>query len=140
MLDNFVIRRLEFDDYNSKFLTLLDQLTTVGNISQEQFNMRILNSGMVYVLLIEEKIVATATLCVDYKFIHNCGKVGRIEDVVVDNEYRSRGLGLKLINYLIDLAEKLNCYKVLLNCDADKVAFYEKCDMTENGVCMSIYL
>ena len=42
------------------------------------------------------KVIATATLFVERKFIRNCGKCGHIEDVVVDSTYRGLRLGARL--------------------------------------------
>jgi GNAT superfamily N-acetyltransferase len=41
----------------------------------------------------KNKIIATATLLVELKFIRSCGKCGHIEDVVVDSTYRGLRLG-----------------------------------------------
>lgn len=41
----------------------------------------------------ESKIIATGTLVIEKKFTHNTGKVGHIEDVVVDVLYRKQKLG-----------------------------------------------
>ena len=50
-----------------------------------------------FVILIEDlqkkKIVAAGTLMIEYKFIHNCGHIGHIEDIVVDKEERGKNLG-----------------------------------------------
>jgi glucosamine-phosphate N-acetyltransferase len=43
------------------------------------------------------EVIGSATLLLEQKFIHNCAKRGRIEDVVVDDRYRGKQLGK---NYL----------------------------------------
>ena len=43
----------------------------------------------------EEKIVATATLLLEKKFIRGCGLAGHVEDVVVDETVRGQKLGLR---------------------------------------------
>merc|ERR1719187_2275778 len=97
------MRPLCLADYDRGFLQLLGQLTTVGNVSKEDWTDRF-NSmktgnceGTYYVVVIEDvgdgRIVGAATLVLEKKFIHQCGQVGRLEDVVVSDRYRGRQLG-----------------------------------------------
>ncbi len=74
-------------------------------------------------------LVGAGTLLVEFKFIHACSKVGHIEDVVVLPETRGKGLGLLVVNSLIEEAKKRRCYKVILDCDEKNVAFYERAGM-----------
>lgn len=50
-----------------------------------------------FVVVVEDlnttRIVGATTLLIEQKFIHDAGLRGRIEDVVVDNGYRSKQLG-----------------------------------------------
>ena len=127
---NFEIRTLVSGDYYRGFIELLGQLTTVGPITKAQFEEqleRIKSIKNVYVIEDRERIIATATLLLEPKFIHLCGTVGHIEDVVVDNKYRGRGLGLMLTRYLVEQAKEAGCYKVILDCAQHNVPFYEKC-------------
>jgi glucosamine-phosphate N-acetyltransferase len=54
-------------------------------------------SGDYYVTVIEDlrsnKIIGSATLVLEQKFIHGCAVRGRLEDVVVDDTYRGKQLG-----------------------------------------------
>ncbi|CAL1679700.1 unnamed protein product [Lasius platythorax] len=91
------IRPLRSTDYEKGFLVLLSQLTDVGNVTKEQFLNRFYSmktTGGYYVVVIEDtnsgKVIACATLVVEQKFIHNCSLRGRLEDVVVNNNYRDR--------------------------------------------------
>ena len=43
----------------------------------------------------ERKVVATATLLLEKKFIRGCGLAGHVEDVVVDESVRGQKLGLR---------------------------------------------
>lgn len=53
--------------------------------------------GTYYVVVVEDvvnnRIAASATLAVEKKFIRHCSARGRVEDVVVDENYRGKQLG-----------------------------------------------
>ena len=92
--DGLLMRPLSLGDFHRGFLPLLSQLTTVGEVSQEQwqqrFNRMLSMQGTYIVTVIEDtnsgQVVGSATLVVEDKFIHGCGRVGRVEDVVVSKE------------------------------------------------------
>ena len=69
-----------------------------------------------YVIVLEDtregRVVGAASLLLERKFIHSCGSVGRLEDVVVSEAYRGRQLGKLLVTAANLLAVKLGCYKV----------------------------
>jgi len=119
-----------------EYLILLNSLTTVYNNDEElkymvtNFRKKIselpLNT-MIYIIMKDEQVIGSGTLLLEHKIIHNYGKVGHIEDIVIDNNTRGQGLGKKLINYLISKAKIHNCYKVILGCDDNMVEFYKKC-------------
>jgi len=100
------------------FLALLSQLTVVADTSKEAFGARFDEMGLgekkreekgegekedknssYQIFVVEEtkeaKIVATATLLLEKKFIRGCGLAGHIEDVVVDESVRGQKLGLR---------------------------------------------
>ena len=129
---NLRLRPLNLGDFSLGFLQLLTQLTKVGDISQEMWRQRFLEmkkkSGTYYVMVVEDslthQVIGATTLVVEQKFIHECSQVGRVEDVVVSDKYRGRQLGKFLVASAIVLAEKLNCYKVTLNCTDQMLSFY----------------
>jgi len=138
-------RLLEQGDFQKGFLELLTQLTTVGSISVSEYATKFAEiisnpNHKIYVLEQGKKIVSCATLFVEPKFIHECGFVGHIEDVVVDKACRGQRLGKKIIDFLTNEAERLGCYKILLDCSDKNVGFYEKCDYLRKGACMAKYL
>ncbi|KAI4341967.1 hypothetical protein MLD38_026634 [Melastoma candidum] len=85
------------------------------------------------------KIVATGSIFVERKFIRGCGKVGHIEDVVVDGSTRGLSLGKRVVSFLADHARSVGCYKVILDCSMDNRAFYEKCGFKQKEVQMVRY-
>ncbi len=141
--NNLVARPLCRSDYCKGFLELLSQLTKVGDYSQEtfeaQFNAMQAVPGIYYVVVIEDtsiaKLVASATLLIEHKFIHGAAIRGRIEDVVVDGQYRSLSLGSFLLDLLTCFSQELGCYKITLDCKPKLVGFYEKFEYKNEGQC-----
>jgi len=70
-------------------------------------------------------LMAVGTLVVEPKFIHDCGMVGRIEDVVVEPSFRACGIGSRLIEHLMADAKEAGCYKVTLDAGDHNAGFYK---------------
>ena len=142
-MNSYVITFLKKEDYYNGFLQLLEQLTTVNanEISYDDFSDHYdkLTSD-VFVIKHNNKIIATASVLIESKFIHKLSNVGHIEDVVIDLEYRNAGLGKMMINHCVNYANEHNCYKILLNCAEKNIGFYEKCGFTNKNFEMSLYL
>jgi GNAT superfamily N-acetyltransferase len=58
------------------------------------------------------RLVCTATLLVERKFLHRGGRAGHIEDVVVDGACRGQSLGKRIIQHLLEVGRERGCYKV----------------------------
>jgi len=139
-----MFRDLKSEDYNKNYLALLEQLTEVNpeKIKFDDFSNFVNNLNYdhrIIVIEINNKIVASGTLLIENKVIHGLSKVGHIEDIVVDNKLRGVGLGKDIINYLSNLANLENCYKVILNCKESNCGFYEKCGFEKKEVEMVKY-
>lgn len=145
--NRLVLRQLEIGDYHKGYLELLGQLTTAGSVSEEQFNERFAaiqeRGNDYYIVVVEDldlgKIVATGTLFVEYKFLRGCGKVGHVEDVVVDSSRRGANLGKRIVTALLTKAKDAKCYKVTLYCKNSNLAFYEKLGFQQKEVQAAIY-
>ncbi|CAI9730010.1 glucosamine 6-phosphate N-acetyltransferase-like isoform X1 [Octopus vulgaris] len=128
------VRPLCLSDYEKGYLKLLSELTKVGDISYEQFQARFNSmkscSNTYYIVVIEDTstglIIGSATLVIEQKFIHNTSSRGRIEDVVIKNDYRGQQLGKLLVDILIERSQKLGCYKISLECKMELIPFYNK--------------
>ena len=142
----YIIRKIEVNDYNKKYVDLLSQLSIVDSkddITFEKFISYIdtlHNKHMIYVIENNNSIISTITIIIEDKIIHNMGRVMHIEDVIVDKNYRGEGLGKMLLQYAIDIAEKEKCYKIILNCSEETRGFYEKCDFIKKNVQMAKYI
>jgi len=81
-------------------------------------------------------VIGSTTLLIEPKFIHQGGKVGHIEDVVIAKEHQGTGIGEKLINFVLDHAKQNQCYKTILDCSDDLKQFYEKIGFKKHSNCM----
>lgn len=135
------IRKLEKSDYYKGFIELLRQLTDAPKMSYEDFCKCYDNlvNEYIYVSEMDNIIVSTGTLLVEQKFVHNGGKCGHIEDIVVHKDYRGKDLGKTMIEYLSNKGFHKGCYKVILDCKPEIENFYEKCGFTQKGSQMSFY-
>ena len=134
------IRPIETRDYHKQYIDLLNQLSKT-NFTYNQFKKFIDNSDNLHIKVIEinNKIIATGTLVVEKKLIHDISLAGHIEDIIIDKEYRGKGYGMKIIKHLVHLSEELGCYKVILNCKDELVGFYNKCGLWKKGSQMIKY-
>jgi len=113
------------------FLTTLDSLRQTSDIEQSKAEkiFEKINSNPDHIIVVAEsdgKIVGTATILIELKFIHGGGLVGHIEDVVVDKNSQRQKIGEKIMKYLIEFAKNRGCYKTILDCTDDVKPFYEK--------------
>ncbi|KAI4101477.1 MAG: hypothetical protein LQ345_007413, partial [Seirophora villosa] len=116
--ENYTIRPLQRSDYKAGMLDVLRVLTTVGDIGEKAWNERydwLARRGDEYYILVvcnaEKKVVGTGAVVVERKFIHNLGLVGHIEDIAVAKDQQGKKLGLRIIQALGFIAEKVGCYK-----------------------------
>ncbi|KND02155.1 hypothetical protein, variant [Spizellomyces punctatus DAOM BR117] len=146
--EGYTIRPLNVNDYDKGYLELLSQLTTIGTISKrkfaERFDLLRERNESKYCIVIEDLgrgiIVGAGSVIIEPKFVHECGMVGHIEDIVVDNSARGKNLGKLIINALTLVAKHSGAYKVILSCAEKNVGFYEKCGLKAKEVTMANYL
>ncbi|XP_054257662.1 glucosamine 6-phosphate N-acetyltransferase isoform X2 [Macrosteles quadrilineatus] len=99
--EGLVIRPLQSSDFNLGYINLLAQLTCTGDISRKEFTDRFQSMvrcpNTYYITVVEDvttcQIVGSASLVLEQKFIHKCALRGRVEDVVVSDQYRGKQLG-----------------------------------------------
>lgn len=123
------IRPMHATDIKRGFLVCLASLRPC-ELTDEQaievYRKRMRQKIYTYVALMDDRVVGTATLLIEPKFLHSGGIVGHIEDVAVHQAYMQHGVGQMLINHLLDVCRKAKCYKVILDCAEKVVPFYEK--------------
>lgn len=138
----FIFRKLEESDYHKNYLQLLSQLTQVGHISPEEFSnilAKIKSQIWVFEDTTANKIVASASIFLEQKFIHGGGIVAHLEDVVVDQSYRGNQLGQKLIANIVEIAKNSCAYKIIADCKTELLSFYSKNGFEKRGEQIAIY-
>lgn len=140
-MTDVTIRKLEEKDLFRGFLTSLDSLKKASDLNENKakdvFNKIKSNPNhLVFVVILDDKVVGSTTLLIEPKFIHQGGNVGHIEDVVIAKEFQSSGIGEKLINFVLEYAKKNDCYKTILDCSDDLKPFYEKIGFKKHSNCM----
>jgi len=146
---SFLIRKIKERDFENGFFETLSNLTVVGDISsndklKSDIICKVLGDQNYIIIVAEDleskKVIGTATLLIEQKFIHNGGKVGHIEDVATRKGFEGMGVGRKIINELIEIANEYGCYKIILDCDANVVKFYEKLGFVKKAAMMRLDL
>ena len=122
--------------HKKEYLHLLKQLTFYDyEIEDYEFAKRYIlnqNNLKVFVILEDNKLVAAGSIFKLEK-LHN-NPIGQIEDVVVNEEFRGKGYGKKIIETLTEYGiKKWNCYKIVLNSLEKNLKFYEKLDFVSSG-------
>ncbi|AMD20261.1 HDL483Cp [Eremothecium sinecaudum] len=156
----YQIRRTEPGDYLGVIETL-KVLTTVGNVSEEDFVNTLAYWNSVKIRLPVRKgqegggkeinvynplvitdptgrVVATGNIIIEAKLIHECGLVGHIEDIAVAADQQGKKLGQLLILHLTEIGRRAGCYKIILDCDPKNGEFYKKCGYSQAAVEMQI--
>lgn len=144
---DFRVRKLEISDKAKGFIELLAQLSICDSVSDKRFGERFGEISALgddhLICVIEDdntgKIIATGSVFVEKKFLRNCGKVGHVEDVVVDANARGMQLGKRIVDFLVNHAHSMGCYKVILDCSVENKAFYEKCGFKQKEIQMVKY-
>lgn len=146
-MSDIFVRELDESDPYDAYCKLLSQLTSINieNITQESFAKRVklIKSNplhKIFVAISSGKIVGTASVIIEPKFIHDLSFVSHIEDVVVDLDAREGGIGKKLMEHSISFSKEANCYKIILDCSDDNVGFYKKMGFKVKEKQMALYI
>ena len=130
-MSDITVRKIVESDLDNGFLESLDSLRQASDIDRKkarQILERISKNPdhVIFVAQYKNRIIGSTTLLIEQKFIHDGGKVGHIEDVVVSKEFQSKGIGVIIIKAVLDYAKGQGCYKTILDCDDNVKPFYEK--------------
>jgi len=125
------IRQIQETDLFQGFLESLDSLRKTSDLEENKAKgifekIKSNPNHIIFVAVLDDRIVGSTTIFIEPKFIHDGGLVGHIEDVVVSKEQQGKGIGEKLILASLDYAKNCGCYKTILDCTDDVKPFYEK--------------
>ena len=141
----FTFTYLQLDDLNNEYFNLLSQLSEINfnsiNDANNYFFFESLNDNhFIIIIKYNERIIGSGTVLIENKLIHNYKKVSHIEDIIIDKEFRRYGLGIKLINLLVEMSKNRNCYKCILDCHTNLINFYNDCGFDyKKNIQMSYY-
>jgi len=137
---NYIIRQLTKDDY-IEYIGLINKFRPIGiDITLEKYEEiynEILKNSIIFIIEYNNKLIATAKLIIEQKFIHKLAKYGYIEDVIVDENYRKQNIGKNIIKYIVDYCKTNNFFKITLSCNKSLINFYEKNNFEVYNIHMS---
>lgn len=132
------IRQLNEDDY-AEYLYVINEFRPTC-FTYEQFleTLKYVSAySEIWVLLIDNLMVATGTIIYERKYIFDNSCLAHIEDVCVLEKCRKKGYGKEIVRHLMNQAKEKGCYKVTLDCNLSNMSFYEACGLEQRGVQMS---
>jgi len=145
--NNYDLRELEYPDLDKGILKLISQLSSINTTYEKakwEFDgyCEVLKKNINQKHFVIEKndlIIASGTLIIENKIIHQFKNVGHIEDVVVFKDYQGQGYGTIIMNKLIEVAKNNHCYKVILNCKPECEKYYKKFGLEHKYIQMAKY-
>ncbi len=135
-----MIREITQQDLNG-LLTLYMQLhdNPMPENTPELQNLwqQILNDKNHHIIIAEEdgKIVSSCVCVIIPNLTHNQQPYAFVENVITDEHYRRKGLATACLNYAKKIAQKENCYKLMLLTGSKKentLNFYEQAGYNRN--------
>ena len=96
----------------------------------------------IFVVSYAEKIVATFSIMIEQKIIHQMSSVAHVEDVVIKKEFRGIGMGNTILDFIKAYCTTYNdshshkIYKIILECSDDVLNFYERNEFKKVGYSM----
>jgi glucosamine-phosphate N-acetyltransferase len=148
-LQNILLKNVDLiNNIKNQYLDLLKHLTVVEDMSDDSFINKINEisaTGDIIICYnrdIENQnivIIGSGTIIYEPKIIHGGRYVGHIEDIVTNKTYRSFGIAKKILEILVSLGNKKNCYKIILDCKDNLIDFYKKNHFKNTGQQMSLY-
>ncbi|HZK55180.1 MAG TPA: GNAT family N-acetyltransferase [Desulfosporosinus sp.] len=95
----------------------------------------------VFVIEDKQQMIGTCSLIILDNLGHNGSKLAIVESMIVCQDYRGRGLGGKLIQFISEKAKEENCYKLMLSSNKKRIMahkFYEELGFQQHGMSFMI--
>ena len=109
-----MIRLLKREDLTEEYFDLLEQLSHTDfslRVTNELVNKtysEYINEKNLYIYVYDngEKIIGTVSVFIEPKILHYGSKVGHLEDLVIDQNFRQSGIGKELIDHCISFCKR----------------------------------
>ena len=110
------IKDSDFDGLMELYMQLHDNAMPAKTPEIKELWERILEDKDHHIIVAEEdgQIVSSCVCVVIPNLTHNQQPYAFVENVITDERYRRRGLATDCLNYAKQIAEKENCYKMML--------------------------
>ena len=110
------IQDTDFDSLMELYMQLHDNPMPDKTSEIMRLWKRILEDKDHYIIVAEEdgRIVSSCVCVIIPNLTHNQQPYAFVENVVTDERYRKRGLATQCLDYAKQIAEKENCYKIML--------------------------
>lgn len=88
--------------------------------------------------LLEREIIGYGSIFIETKI--RGGNAGHIEDIVIKQKFRNKGVGKSIVDSLHKICIDSGCYKISLQCREHNVGFYKECGFETSGYAMQRFL
>lgn len=135
MSESTIVRQIQYDELDQllslyKHLNQDDPELVYDNKLKALWDEIYHDPNMHYIVVeVNGKIVSSCVLVIIKNLTRNARSYGLIENVVTHFEYRRRGYGKLVLSKALEIAQKANCYKVMLMTGSRKeqtLKFYEE--------------
>ena len=144
MLSNLQIRKIQIQDLDFVYKSIceLENEELDFQIFKEIFNENIANPNNLYLIAENENEGVGFISFHTQNLLHHCGRVGEIQEFFVHQNHRGKGIGRRLIEKIIQYAEKnkLKSIEVTTNRRrVENVLIYENLGFTLSHNKFTIY-
>lgn len=131
-----MIRNISYDDFE-KFIKLIN--ININKVSFELFiNNLNPNRHIIIVYEKDNEIIGTGSLLIEPKLTYNISYLGHIENIFVETNYRNKGVGKEIVNFLSKYAKEKLCYRVDLACEDNLINYYKSLGFDKKINCMTM--